>query len=257
MSGLLTPERGRILFQGEPAPGRVAARSPELRRLIQYVFQNPDASLNPRMRIRGILARPLELLGGVEPGKLDAKVAATLDEVRLDSSYTARFPDQLSGGERQRVAISLIVDPVLLLCDEILSALDVSVQANILDLLRRLRAEQQVSMLFISHDLAVVRTLTNRIGVMYGGRMFEVGSAEEVFAPPHHPYTHLLLLAVPGMNARHRQSRAQSADTMPEHGNRGCVFAGRYPWQIGGICESTVPPWRQAGDGSAQVGRTE
>ena len=107
VSGLLTPERGRILFQGEPpAPGRVAARSPELRRLIQYVFQNPDASLNPRMRILGILPRSLELLGGVEPGKLDAKVAPALDEVRLDSSYAERFPDQLSGGERQRVAIA-------------------------------------------------------------------------------------------------------------------------------------------------------
>ena len=250
VSGLLAPQRGRILFQGEPAPGRVAARSPQLRRLIQYVFQNPDASLNPRMRIRGILARPLELLGGVEPGKLDVKVAAALDEVRLDSSYAERFPDQLSGGERQRVAIAraLIVDPVLLLCDEILSALDVSVQANILDLLRRLRAEHQVSMLFISHDLAVVRTLADRIGVMYGGRMLEVGSAEEVFAPPYHPYTHLLLLAVPGMRARHRTSRAHSAGTTSQHGDHGCVFAGRCPWQIGEICESTAPPWRRAGE---------
>ena len=249
VSGLLAPRAGRILFRGEPAPGRVAARPPELRRLIQYVFQNPDASLNPRMRVRNILARPLELLGNVAASELDARVAAALDDVRLDADYADRFPDQLSGGERQRIAIAraLIVDPALLLCDEILSALDVSVQANILDLLRRLRARYRVSMLFISHDLAVVRTLADRIGVMYGGRLLETGSNDEVFAPPHHPYTRLLLHAVPGMSKRQRSDEpAPASDKAPtpvvealpaESG--GCVFAGRCPRQIEGLCEAT------------------
>ena len=257
VSGLLAPRAGRILFRGEPAPGRVAARPQELRRLVQYVFQNPDASLNPRMRIWNILARPLELLGGSAAAELDARVAAALDDVRLDASYADRFPDQLSGGERQRIAIAraLIVDPALLLCDEILSALDVSVQASILDLLRRLRARHQVSMLFISHDLAVVRTLADRIGVMYRGRMLETGSNDEVFAPPHHPYTRLLLHAVPGMKARRRGGASPPAEgaATPAPGETaansgGCVFAGRCPRQIDGLCETQPPPWRRAGE---------
>ena len=258
VSGLLAPRTGKILFRGEPAPGRVAARAPELRRLIQYVFQNPDASLNPRMRVRNILARPLELLGNVTASELDSRVAAALDDVRLDADYTDRFPDQLSGGERQRIAIAraLIVDPALLLCDEVLSALDVSVQASILDLLRRLRARHRVSILFISHDLAVVRTLADSIGVMYQGRLLETGTNDEVFAPPHHPYTRLLLHAVPGMSARRR-----GGETAPTSGKAptpvveavpaesgGCVFAGRCPRQVEGLCEATPPPWRRAGE---------
>ena len=258
VSGLLAPRTGKILFRGETAPGRVAARPQELRRLIQYVFQNPDASLNPRMRVRNILARPLELLGNVAPAELGSRVAAALDDVRLDADYADRFPDQLSGGERQRIAIAraLIVDPALLLCDEILSALDVSVQASILDLLRRLLARHRVSMLFISHDLAVVRTLADRIGVMYRGRLLETGSNDEVFAPPHHPYTRLLLHAVPGMNARRRTGEgAPTSDRAPmpiaeaaSAGIGGCVFAGRCPRQIEGLCATTAPPWRRAGE---------
>ena len=258
VSGLLAPRAGRVLFRGEPAPGRVAARPRELRRLIQYVFQNPDASLNPRMRVRNILARPLEVLGSVAASALDARVADALDDVRLDADYADRFPDQLSGGERQRVAIAraLIANPALLLCDEILSALDVSVQASILGLLRRLRAHHRVSMLFISHDLAVVRALADHIGVMYHGRLLETGSNDEVFAAPHHPYTRLLLRAVPEMNARRRGAGAAStSDEAPAQvaeaafsGRGGCVFAGRCPRRIGGLCETTPPPWRRAGE---------
>ena len=258
VSGLLAPRTGEILFRAEPVAGRVAARPQELRRLIQYVFQNPDASLNPRMRIRSILARPLELLGNVAASKLDSAVADALKDVRLDADYADRFPDQLSGGERQRIAIAraLVVDPALLLCDEILSALDVSVQASILDLLRRLRARHRVSMLFISHDLAVVRTLADRIGVMYQGRLLETGTNDEVFAPPHHPYTRLLLHAVPGMRARRRPvEAAPTSDRAPTQvaeaafsGTEGCVFAGRCPRQIEGLCETTPPPWRRAGE---------
>ena len=257
VSGLLAPRSGRIRFRGETVPGRVASRPRELRRLIQYVFQNPDASLNPRMRIRSILARPLELLGNVAASELDSRVTAALDDVRLDADYADRFPDQLSGGERQRIAIAraLVVDPVLLLCDEVLSALDVSVQASILDLLRRLRARHRVSMLFISHDLAVVRTIADRIGVMYRGRLLETGSNDEVFAPPHHPYTRLLLHAVPGMTVRrggvetpaHRRAPAPIAEAVPANIG-GCVFAGRCPRQIDGLCETTPPPWRGAGE---------
>ena len=251
ISGLLTTESGKILFQGEPVSGRIEARSQELRRLIQYVFQNPDASLNPRMQIGRILARPLELLGDVEKEDIPPRVATALEDVRLDPGYAGRYPDQLSGGERQRVAIAraLIVRPVLLLCDEILSALDVSVQANILDLLRSLRSEHKVSMLFISHDIVVVRTLADHIGVMYRGQLLEIGSNEEVFAPPFHPYTHMLLSAVPSLKPRHRAIDRPLQTSSAKSGPGGCAFAGRCPWQIGSICEDTAPPWRDAGGG--------
>ena len=202
VSGLLAPKDGKIRFEGKDLPGLVTERSDDLRRRIQYIFQNPDASLNPRARIRTILARPLELFTDFGRAAIERKVIAALEDVRLDASYASRFPDQLSGGERQRVAIAraLVADPRLLLCDEILSALDVSVQANVLSLLQRLRSEHNLSMLFISHDLAVVRSLADRVGVLFRGRLMEVGTVEDIFKPPFHPYTHELLMAVPSIN---------------------------------------------------------
>ncbi len=189
VSGLIAPKSGQILFEDAALPGLVHRRSTDMRRRIQYIFQNPDASLNPRMRVGRIIARPLELLGTLDSGAIDRRVLAALDDVRLDGEYVRRFPDQLSGGERQRIAIAraLVADPALLLCDEILSALDVSVQANVLELLRRLRAEHQLAMLFISHDLAVVRNLADRVGVLFRGTLMEIGRTDDIFMPPFHP----------------------------------------------------------------------
>jgi peptide/nickel transport system ATP-binding protein len=247
VSGLLAPRAGRILFEGQPLPGLVEARSRELRRHIQYIFQNPDASLNPRKLIGAILARPLEMFFSLARTDVGKRVARALEDVRLDAGYAARYPDQLSGGERQRVAVAraLVAESKLLLCDEILSGLDVSVQANVLALLQRLRQEYNLSMLFISHDLAVVRTLADRVGVMFHGRLMEVGDVEDIFSPPFHPYTHELLMAVPRIRAAGRRNARPRADRGAATKTRGCVFAGRCAWQLGSICEEQLPPWRE------------
>jgi peptide/nickel transport system ATP-binding protein len=246
VAGLLAPKRGIIRFEGQALPGLVARRSRELRRCIQYIFQNPDASLNPRARIRAILSRPLEFFFAPDRQTKKQKVTEALEDVRLDRSYASRYPDQLSGGERQRVAIAraLIADSKLLLCDEILSGLDVSVQANVLSLLQRLRREHNLSMLFISHDLAVVRSLADRVGVLFRGQLMEIGDVEDIFRPPFHPYTYELLMAVPSID-RLRQPRSQPRANRAITEHAACAFAGRCQWQLGTLCEREPPPWRE------------
>jgi peptide/nickel transport system ATP-binding protein len=251
VSGQIAPVIGRIELAGVKLAGEVARRTAEQRRLIQYVFQNPDASLNPRARVGGTLARPLAFFFGAKEDGRGPRVDSALADVRLDASYSRRYPDELSGGERQRVAIAraLIAEPALLLCDEVLSALDVSVQANILSLLRRLKAERGITMLFISHDLAVVRMLADRVCVLFRGEIMEIGSRDQVFAAPFHPYTHSLLQAIPTPMKRSmpRVAAARAANQIKD--STGCVYAGRCPWQLGSICERERPPWRQTPQG--------
>ncbi|MGH2453617.1 MAG: oligopeptide/dipeptide ABC transporter ATP-binding protein [bacterium] len=250
VAGLLVPSRGQILFSDQDITGPIERRSRELHRQIQFVFQNPDASLNPRRRVSHILGRPLEFFFGLSGRAKRGRIEELLRAVHLDPSYIDRFPGQLSGGERQRVAIAqaLAAEPRLILCDEIVSALDVSVQANILDLLRELQDERGIAYLFISHDLAVVRWLATWVGVLYLGRMMEIGTAEEVFSPPYHPYTEMLLQAVPepdpGQPALRGTPEASSAVDMTR--GTGCPFAPVCPRKVGPVCDEERPPWRTA-----------
>jgi peptide/nickel transport system ATP-binding protein len=191
------PGAGTIRYRDKALAPKLEQRQSIERREVQYVFQNPDASLNPRMRVGEILARPRDVFFSERGAKVKERVVKALDEVQLPVAYVERFPHELSGGERQRVAIAraLIAEPFLLLCDEVLSALDVSVQARVLDLLHELRVRTGVAMLFISHDLGVVRSLADRVVVLFNGDIVEAGDTEDVFQRPEHPYTQRLLAA--------------------------------------------------------------
>jgi peptide/nickel transport system ATP-binding protein len=196
--GLIAPLAGTVMFEGRPLAPRLRARDGADLRDIQYIFQNPDASLNPRQTVAQVLERPLDVFHGITGTAARDRAQAALAEVELGPEYLDRHPGELSGGQRQRVAIAraLLAEPKVLLCDEVLSALDVSVQARIIDLLLRVRAERRMAMLFISHDLAVVRRLADRVAVMQAGRIVETGTTEAIFARPAHPYTRSLLAAI-------------------------------------------------------------
>ena len=199
VAGLQVPDAGTLVFDGEPLAPRVRDRTADQRRRIQLVFQNPDSSLNPRHDVLTTLRAPLERFQGAARRDVAAGALELLELVRLPRSVLRRYPRDLSGGEKQRVAIAraLAARPAVLICDEITSALDVSVQAAIIELLLDLRAVSDTSLLFISHDLAVVRAVADRVLVLEHGTVREEGSAEQVLLAPQHAYTRSLLAAVP------------------------------------------------------------
>ena len=244
IAGLIPPQQGTLRFDGTDITRPVHRRSPELLRHIQYVFQNPASSLNPRRKVRYNLGRTLDVFFKLSKAERRDRMAELLASVHLDPGYIDRYPPQLSGGEAQRVAIAqaLAAEPKLILCDEILSALDVSVQDNILELLRELQAERDVAYLFIAHDLAVVRWLADRVVVLYHGRVVESGTVEEIFTPPHHPYTALLLDSIPGKGEHQVSAQAEDASTAGAAPDAGCAFEPRCQHRIAGVCEVDDPP---------------
>jgi oligopeptide/dipeptide ABC transporter ATP-binding protein len=231
LARLLDASAGRILFEGQDLaelPARGFARHP-LRAAIQMVFQDPTDSLNPRHTARDTIGEPLRLLGGLQGRAADERVDEVASQVGLPLELLGRFPHQLSGGQKARVGIAraLAVRPRLLILDEPTAALDVSVQAVVLQLLARLRAELGLAYLFVSHDLNVVRLLTDRVAVMYLGRLVEVGPSEQVFRAPGHPYTQALVSAIPGQGPRVRLSGEISSPIDPPP--QVCRFHGRCP----------------------------
>jgi peptide/nickel transport system ATP-binding protein len=246
--GLTEPDKGAVLaIEGTTLPEHARKRTREQRKDLQIVFQNPDSALNRRHTIRRLLSRSLSKLGGYRGDALLTRLKTLLSEVRLGDRYLAMRPGQLSGGLKQRVAIARAFagDPKIVVCDEPTSALDVSVQAAILNLLNDLQRREQVSYLFISHDLGVVRYLSDRIAVLYLGRIMELGPAEQVFNAPHHPYTEALLSAVPTLeNGGAKRERIKLEGEIPSAANppTGCVFHTRCPRFLGDICVNTEPP---------------
>ena len=254
VAGLLAPVAGSIAFgRGEALAPDVDHRSPDHQRRIQLVFQNPDDSLNPRHTVAEILAQPLKLYFGLSGDALHQRSVALLEQVRLGGHYLERLPSQMSGGEKQRVAIAraFAANPDVVLCDEVTSALDVSVQAAVLALLNDLKRDQGTTYLFVSHDLAVVRALSDRVAVLYQGRLCEIGPAAEVYASPSHPYTAVLLGAV--LEPVPDKAPVLLADDVLElaPAARGCTFQRRCPYKLGELCESTQPPWQETPCGHA------
>ena len=240
---LLRQSDGSVEFDGADVARLPAQALGPFRQQAQIVFQNVGSSLNPRLSVGEALERPLALFNLTKPRERTRRVEALLEMVRLPGAYRMRYPHQLSGGERQRVAIAraLATEPRFVVCDEPVSALDVSVQATIVNLLADLRDAFGLSYLFISHDLAVVAQLSDRIAVMYGGQICEIGTAAEVLAPPHHPYTEILLASAADDEPA---AVPESAPGGLAVARTGCVFAARCPHKLGSICDAEAPPLR-------------
>lgn len=202
ITGLLPPIKGDIVFHGRPLPPSLAARDIDTLRRIQMIYQMPDTALNPRHTVRDVIGRPLEFYLGLKGRAQDRRIVELLDMIELDDSFIDRLPGELSGGQKQRICIAraLAADPELIICDEVTSALDQIVQEGILKLLLRLQKEFNVSYLFITHDIATVRAISDEIVVMYQGRVVEQGPKSAVLNPPYPPYTELLLSSVPQMD---------------------------------------------------------
>lgn len=252
ISGLLPPLHGETTLKDqESLPARVEDRDGRHLRQVQLIFQNPDESLNPRQTIAQILAQPLKLYFGLTGQALLDRSSELLEQVRLGSHYLDRLPSQLSGGEKQRVAVAraFAAQPELVLCDEITSALDVSVQAAVLELLDDLRRDNDTSYIFVSHDLAVVKALSDRVAVLYQGRLCELGPTQDVYGSVAHPYTEVLLGAVLEPDPDFTPSLAANDVVELSPPERGCPFQRRCPKRVGSVCEDTVPPRREFAGG--------
>lgn len=252
ITGLDEATSGEVILEGQHLPSSLLKRLPSQLKKIQMVFQNPDASLNPQYPVGESVARPLVLLRNLSKEEVQKRVGELFKAVNLPEEYIHRLPHELSGGEKQRVAIAraFAADPTLMICDEPISSLDVSVQAALMNLLVELQETKGTSYLFISHDLAAVRYLSDWIAVVYLGRIWEVGSAEDVFMPPCHPYTEALLSAIPIPDPDVRQERVRLLGSVPSAVNipGGCRFHTRCPRKVGKICEQQEPPWQDVNE---------
>lgn len=256
--GLEDTTAGEATFLGFDITGDLSTRDRALIQELQMVFQNPDSTMNPAYTVGHQIARPMHRFGTVPRPQIRPEVIRLLEAVRLDESYFDRVPRQLSGGEKQRVGIAraLASRPDLILCDEPVSALDVSVQAAILNLLLELQTTYGTTLVFIAHDLSVVRFFCDRVAVMYLGQIMEIGPVEQLYDPPYHPYTEALLSAIPSPDPQRHQRQIRLSGPVPSALDppSGCRFHTRCPRREtlpdgGQICKTQVPPWQDLGSG--------
>ncbi|KQZ99260.1 MAG: ABC transporter ATP-binding protein [Achromobacter sp.] len=247
--GLYGLTRGDISFDGQPLSRMSEPGGRALRKRLQMIFQDPYASLNPRWRVGRIIAEPMLTHTQMSPADRVARVGELLRQVGLDPADQSRYPHQFSGGQRQRISIAraLAVNPEFLVCDEPTSALDVSVQAQVLNLMKDLQRKLGLTYLFISHNLAVVHHVADRVGVMYLGRMVEVAPRDELFARPRHPYTRMLLEAIPDINGAGKPRTAVAGEVPnPLNPPSGCTFHPRCP-HANDRCKAEAPVAKLAG----------
>ena len=239
------PTEGEIIFNGKNLAEFSSREIRKIRTDLQIIFQDPYSSLNPRKRIGDLLSEPLLFHKLAEPGEVKKKVADMLEVVGLPSSYASRYPHEFSGGQRQRIGIAraLMLNPKLIVCDEPVSALDVSIQAQVLNLLKDLQKEFQLTFLFIGHGLGAVKYISDRIAVMYLGNIVEIAKTEEIFRAPKHPYSRALLSAypVPNPHLRHNEKIVLQGDVpSPANPPKGCKFHTRCPFAQS-KCREEVP----------------
>jgi peptide/nickel transport system ATP-binding protein len=254
IAGLLKTKDGQIKFDKDKILSNdLKQREPSYLRAIQLIFQNPDESLNPNHTVEEIVSQPLRLYFGLKGQELKEKIIEVLDKVRLGEFYLTRYPRQLSGGEKQRVAVAraFAAKPDIILCDEVTSALDVSVQAAVLNLLQELKEDFGTTYIFVSHDLAVVRAISDRVAVLYQGRLCEIGLSKNVYNFPSHPYTEVLLGAVlePDPDIKPKLVAEDIVEEKPPE--VGCSFQGRCPRRLGDICKNEAPPWQTGENGNS------
>ncbi|WP_107676391.1 ABC transporter ATP-binding protein [Agrobacterium sp. LAD9] len=243
VAGIMSPSDGQVLFEGRDIAALSADETRAAKLKVQMIFQDPYASLNPRLRVAEIVGEAPRVHGLVPRGGFDAYVDAQMRRAGLDPAYKGRYPHQFSGGQRQRIGIAraLAVQPKFLVCDEAVAALDVSIQAQILNLFMDLRSELGLTYLFISHDLGVVEHLSDRVAIMYLGRIVEEAAVQEIFARPNHPYTQALLAEVPRITARKRQFTAIKGEIpSPLNPPDGCHFHPRCPHAMA-VCREVAP----------------
>jgi peptide/nickel transport system ATP-binding protein len=250
---LRRPTSGRVRFDGEDLTAMQGERLRKMRRRVQLIFQDPIASLNPRRRIGDIVAEPLIIAGVADAKQRRQRVHDVLSAVGLDPDLVmGRLPHEFSGGQCQRICIAraLVLEPEFIVCDEPVSALDVSIRAQILNLLEEMKARFGLTLLFIAHDLAVVKAVSDRVAVMYLGRLCEVGPSEQLFARPAHPYTALLLAAipVPDPDVRPAESVAAGEPPSPIAPPSGCRFRTRCP-RADQRCSAEMPEPREVAPG--------
>lgn len=241
---------GEVRFAGQDVRKLDTAGLRRFRQEAQIIFQNPYASLNPRKTVRQILEVPLAIRG-LSRSERRAETVRLMERVGLAARHLDRYPHQFSGGQRQRIGIgrALAMHPRLVVADEPVSALDVSVQAQIINLLQELQAELRLTYLFISHDLSVVQHMSDRVAVMYLGRLVEVGENEPFFDQPLHPYSQALLSAAPGLGRARERIILSGTPPSPLNPPAGCPFHTRCPAVLGPVCREMVPPLKEVGPG--------
>ncbi len=251
VAGIMPPTEGQVLFKGQDVTTLAPDASRDARLKVQMIFQDPYASLNPRMRVADIVGEAPLVHGLIRKDEFDSYLDMQLQRAGLDPAFKRRYPHQFSGGQRQRIGIAraLAVQPEFLVCDEAVAALDVSIQAQILNLFMDLRRDLDLTYLFISHDLGVVEHLSDRVMIMYLGRIVESARSEEIFAPPNHPYTQALLAEVPRIEARKRRFTAIKGEIpSPIDPPPGCHFHPRCPHAMP-RCSVEAPTLREIAPG--------